>query len=111
MLEKIHSAYQSECDKETLKVMGGQGRDKSRLVECEYLDTADYAFTVMEYTSFLLPNYDTWIRQSQSANGDKSSCCRKFLFDIIPYLVEVLLQDGIFLLWIFPIIPCHITFI
>jgi hypothetical protein len=61
MLEKIHSAYQSECDKETLKVMGGQGRDESHLVEREYLEAADYTFTVMEYTSFLLPNYDTWI--------------------------------------------------
>jgi hypothetical protein len=102
MLEKIHSAYQSECDKETLKVMGGQGRDESRFVEREYLDAADYAFTVMEYTSFLLPNYNNWIQQSQSANGDKSSCCRKFLFEIIPYLVEVLVQDGIFFIMDFP---------
>ena len=92
MLEKIHSAYQSECDKEMLKVMGGQGRDRSRFVEREYLDAADYAFTVMEYTSFLLPNYEDWVRQSQSANRDKSSCCCKFLFDIIPYLVEVLVD-------------------
>jgi hypothetical protein len=96
MLEKIHSAYQLECDKETLKVMGGQGRDESRFVEHKYLDAADYAFTVMENTSFLLPNYKDWVRQSQSPNGDKSSCYRKFFFYIIPYLVKVLVQDGIF---------------
>ncbi len=49
MLEKIHSAYQSECDKEKLKVMGSQGRDESRFVQREYLEAADYEFTVMEY--------------------------------------------------------------
>jgi hypothetical protein len=105
MLEKIHSAYQSECDKETLKVMGGQSRDESRFVEREYLETADYEYTIMEYTCFLLPNYDAWVGESQSATGDKSSCCRKFLFDIIPYLVEVLVQDGIFFILDFPSHP------
>jgi hypothetical protein len=42
MLENIHSAYQSpECDKETLKVMGGQLRDESPFVERKYLESTD----------------------------------------------------------------------
>jgi hypothetical protein len=106
MLETISSAYQLECDKETLKVRGGQGRDESPFVEREYLDATDYyAFMVMDYTYFLLPKYDTWVTQSQKDIGKKSLYCRKFILDIIPYLVEFLVQDGLFFIIHFPSHP------
>jgi hypothetical protein len=95
MLKKVHSTYQSECAKEILKVMSYQGRQEYHFVEHQYLNAANNKFTVMEYTYFLLPNYDTWVQKSQWANRDKSLSCCKFLFDFIPYLMEAPVQDRI----------------
>jgi hypothetical protein len=53
-------------------------------------------------TDYLLPNYWMWCNQSNLAVGDKSSCCRKFLNQVLPFLVEVLVQDGIYLVREFP---------
>ncbi len=43
-----------------------------------------------------------WKRQANLAKGNTFSCCRKFLNKVIPYLVEVLIQDGIYLIRDFP---------
>jgi hypothetical protein len=50
----------------------------------------------------LLPEYDRWLEESQSDIGDKTICADKFLNDILPYLVEVLVTDGIYFTQEFP---------
>jgi hypothetical protein len=50
----------------------------------------------------LLPDLDAWRRQARSRNGDKSTCCDKFLNEILPCFVEVLAQDGIYFVKDFP---------
>jgi hypothetical protein len=99
MLQKFHSAYQSEVDKESLKVMSGFSREESRFIPVEHLPLQ---YGVDYYVRALLPKYPEWVRQMESVRGDKSSCCRKFLLRILPFFVEVLVQDGIYFTRDFP---------
>jgi hypothetical protein len=44
----------------------------------------------------LLPEYRRWKQEVESEFGDKSTCyCDVFLNHLIPYFVEVVLQDAI----------------
>ena len=55
------------------------------------------------YCNRLLPNYRRWRwERNTRAYGDKSTCCDTFLNNIIPYFVEVLVQDGIYFVKDFP---------
>jgi hypothetical protein len=58
--------------------------------------------TVEWYAGKLLPKLATWRQQSTSREGDKSTCCENFLHHILPYFVEVLVQDGVFFIKDFP---------
>jgi len=60
------------------------------------------ARSVEWYCRQLLPELDNWRRQARSAQGDKSDCCKIFLNEILPYFVEVIAQDGIYLVHEFP---------
>jgi hypothetical protein len=48
------------------------------------------------YINKLLPEYPRWKQEMNSEFGDKSSCADTFLNHIIPYMVEVVLQDSIY---------------
>jgi hypothetical protein len=50
----------------------------------------------------LLPKLQRWRREARSIQGDKSTCCQKFLNHLIPYFVEVLVQDGVYFIKEFP---------
>jgi hypothetical protein len=54
------------------------------------------------YAQKLLPNLAQWRRQSAQRGGDKTICCDKFLNHILPYFVDVLVQDGVFFIKEFP---------
>ena len=54
------------------------------------------------YVKKLLPKYERWINESAGPNGDKSLCAKNFLHSLIPWLVEVLIQDSIFFVNDFP---------
>jgi hypothetical protein len=99
MLEKLHSAYQPEMDRETAKVMSGHERDKPYYQGTSHLPPVR---PVSELLDALLPKYSDWCVQQKSRHGDKSSCCETFLYSVLPYLVEVLVQDGIYLIQKFP---------
>ena len=60
------------------------------------------AYAISEYEKRLLPFLKQWRRQAKSRFGDKSSCCDNFLNEIIPYYIEVLVQDGIYFTRDFP---------
>lgn len=49
---------------------------------------------VLWYVRKLLPKYDSWKAEAASVHGDKSTFCAMFLDDLLPWLVEVLVQDG-----------------
>jgi hypothetical protein len=44
----------------------------------------------------------TFRAEAAARVGDKSTCCSNFLNDIIPWFVEVLVQDGIYFIVDFP---------
>jgi hypothetical protein len=50
----------------------------------------------------LLPNLGKWRRQRSGRGGDKSECCKTFLDELLLCFVEVLVQDGIYLVNEFP---------
>ena len=54
------------------------------------------------YVKKLVPNITRWRSQSAGRGGDKSSAANKFLNHIIPYFVETLVQDGIYMIKDFP---------
>jgi hypothetical protein len=99
MLEKFHKSYQSEVDKEACKVMAGFGREEGYFVEREFINLP---WELGALINLLLPSYSRWVRQAASREGDKSVACRKFLNEIIPYMVEVLVQDSIYFIRDFP---------
>jgi hypothetical protein len=49
-------------------------------------------------TKILFPDIDTWKAQIESDDGDKCTGARHFVDKVIPFLSEVILQDGIY--WI-----------
>jgi hypothetical protein len=57
------------------------------------------------YCNRLLPDLENWRTQARGRGGDKSDCCEKFLHHILPYFVEVLVQDGIYFVKEFPTHP------
>ena len=57
------------------------------------------------YSKKLLPKLEEWRRESASRQGDKTTCCDTFLNDIVPYFVEILVQDGIYFVKDFPMHP------
>ena len=58
------------------------------------------------YCEKLLPRLPEWRAQAaEQGVGDKSTLCRKFLNEILPYFVEVLVQDGVYFILEFPLHP------
>ena len=64
--------------------------------------------SVEYYCRKLLPKLPQWRHERNSAFGDKTVLCDKVLNHIIPYLVEVLVQDGIYFTKQFPKHPMSI---
>jgi hypothetical protein len=99
MLEKLHSAYMAEVDKEVCKVMAGFTKEEPYFVPRTMLGLLH---SVEEYEELLLPELARWRVEAASVGGDKSTCCDKFLNHVVPFLLEVLLQDSIYFVRDFP---------
>jgi hypothetical protein len=102
MTEKIHAAYFPECNEEAMHVMSGYKKDEPYGA---YYRKCKLQHTVDQYVRLLLPKYPEYLRQQKSAMGDKSTCCTKFLYDIIPFMVEIVVTSGIYLTRDFPSHP------
>jgi hypothetical protein len=56
----------------------------------------------------LLPRWRLWKEQAaEHGRGDKTTLCTQFLNHIIPYFVEVLVQDGAWFVRDFPTHPMY----
>ena len=53
------------------------------------------------YCRRLIPDLEKWRTEARTLQGDKSTCCDKFLNQILPFFVKVLVQDGIYFVMIF----------
>lgn len=103
LMDKIYSAYQPEVEQETLKVMSGFKKHEARYVPTEH---AQLPGNHNEYLRIglrrLLPHYDRYLLEYHSVDGDKSTCCKKFLLHILPYFAETVLQSGFWFIHDFP---------
>jgi hypothetical protein len=59
-------------------------------------------FDISDYERWLLPTLPTLRAQAATRHGDHSSCCDNFLNETLPFLIEVLVQDGIYFIVEFP---------
>ena len=59
-------------------------------------------YSLHYYVKKLLPRIDEWRQERNSKFGDKSMLCDRFLNEIVLYLVEVFIQDGIYFIKKFP---------
>ena len=98
-LDKHHSAYGPVCVAKTCKVMAGFDIDDAYFVPRSMIELPH---SVQWYVRKLLPRYDAWKAEATSSRGDKSTFCAMFLDDLLPWLVEVLVQDGCYFVDDFP---------
>ena len=82
-----------------MKVMAGFSQDESYFV---LRTSVDLPLPIEQLCHLLVPKLTEWRAQAASPQGDKSTCCTHFLHDIVPFLVEILVQDEIFLIRDFP---------
>ena len=54
------------------------------------------------YCRKLIPDLEKWRGEARNTQGDKSTCSDKFLQQILPHFVKVLVQDGIYFVDDFP---------
>lgn len=103
LLQKMHRSYQSECDRETLHVMSGFKKGEVRYVGREWIGLGHMRDW---HIRCLLPRYYShWLPEMHSRQGDKSMACNNFLLEIVPWLVEVYVRDGIYFIADFPSHP------
>jgi hypothetical protein len=98
MLEKLPAAHQSETDRDCMRVMTGYPKGDY----FNEISLMQLPHEVEHYVRLLLPNYSDWLRQRESPNGDKTDCCTTFLLRVLPYLVQVVVQCGVFFIEEFP---------
>ena len=101
--DKYHSAYLPEVEEESMKVMSGFRKTEPRFVPTEHVvfpgNHKTYLDDCMKY---ILPEYSRYVREQESAAGDKTQCCLKVLYEVIPYLVETVLQVGYYFIHEYP---------
>jgi hypothetical protein len=103
MLEKMHSAYAPEVEEETLKVMSGFRKHEHRFVPTEHVKfPGDQDLYLQEGIDHLLPEYRRYLYEYNSVEGDKTTCCEKFLLHIVPYFCLTILQCGYWFIRDFP---------
>lgn len=104
--DKYHSAYMPEVEEETMRVMSGFRKYETRFVPTEHVVfPGEHNKYLEDGIQWLLPEYSRYIEEYYSDLGDKSQAATKFLFHVLPYLVETLLQCGYYFINDFPLHP------
>jgi hypothetical protein len=87
-------------ERKTMTVMAGFEMEESYFVPRSEIGLP---FPIEECINKLLgTDYARWKSQQASSDGDKSECGEQFFSRLLPWLVEVLIQDGIYLIVDFP---------
>ena len=101
--DKLHSAYLPEVEEETMKVMSGFRKGETRYVATEHVRfPGTHQAYIDKCTKYLIPNYGTYVKDQQSHLGDKTVAAIKFLYHVIPHLVETVLQCGYWFIHDYP---------
>jgi hypothetical protein len=97
---KLLAAYQAEVNHVACTVQSG-----FRPGEEWFMPEANIVITteqLRDWGKHFLPNIKTWRQQIRCQGGDKTNCAKNFLNKTIPFLVEVVVQCGIYFILDFP---------
>jgi hypothetical protein len=97
---KLSAAYQAEVDHVACTVQSGFRPGEEWFVPEANIVISDQQFRNWE--KHFLPNIEVWRQQIRGRDGDKSDCAKNFLHETIPFLVEVVVQCGIYFILDFP---------
>jgi hypothetical protein len=97
---KLTAAYQAEVDHVACTVQSGFRPGEEWFVPEANIVISDEQFRAWE--KHFLPNIEEWRQQIRSRGGDKSNCAKNFLNETIPFLVEVVVQCGVYFILDFP---------
>jgi Centromere DNA-binding protein complex CBF3 subunit, domain 2 len=86
--------YVTELPPATLRVMAGFKVDEEYFVPRTQLSMMNN-MTKEEVTRAIFPKIDDWRDERESHAGDKGPAAKSFLYDVLPYLAMVVVQDGI----------------
>ena len=87
--EKVYR-YVTELFAPLMKVMAGFAR-----TEVYNVPRAEISIPFERPELLVFPHIDVWRAQMQSPMGDKSIAARHFLCEMLPWLAEVVVQDGV----------------
>ena len=102
-LEKQSSAYGPVAERITCKVMAGFKNGEPYHLERGQV-VLPHSITMYENMLFG-DKFTDWRDEADSEDGDKSTCCFSFLNGLLPWLIEVLVQDGAFFIHDYPTHP------
>ncbi len=103
----LDRVYMTELFPPILRVMAGFSftENRGKTNSCIYHVPRSFInlpWTDNEIVHFIFPNIDSWQEQYQSPEGDQSEAAKNFLFEMLPFLAKVVVQDGIFWVKDFP---------
>ena len=96
--EKIRR-YMPELNSEVMKVMAGFQMNEEYYVPRTLLEMP---WTEGEMVRAVIPQYEMWVQQYMSPDGDHTKAASNLLEHTLPFLAVVTLQDGIYWIKHFP---------
>ncbi|CAJ1935065.1 unnamed protein product [Cylindrotheca closterium] len=97
MNDKLTKSYWAEMERRTMTVMAGFDMDEAYNVLRTQIGLPLESIEACIRALFG-NDIDRWKREQEAPDGDKSTCAQKFFSRLLPFLVEVLVQDGIYLI-------------
>jgi hypothetical protein len=89
--ERIFEAYLTELFPPVMRVMAGFQKNDTYFVP--RVEVAP-PFTAEEMSNLVFPQISKWRQQHSSEEGDPSEAARNFLYEVLPMLARVVMQDG-----------------
>jgi hypothetical protein len=90
--ERLFDAYLTELFPEVMLVMSGHKPGDTWFVPRTEVEVLPFSLDVC--IRKLFRHYDIWCSDLESAQGDKQTSARNFLYTLIPYLTRVVFQDA-----------------
>ena len=97
--EQIFDLYVTELFPDVMHVMSGNKPNGTWFVEHTEVELG---YSLMECINWLFPHYNQWVTERESENGDHHQSSFNFLYDLIPFLTYVAVQDAPYWLKHFP---------
>ena len=91
--DKMYS-YVTELLPKVMEVLAGFYRQENYFVPRETFDVTELG-EMNDLVTMFIPGYEQYEMELNSLEGDSCSASKNILYDVFPYLVKVLLQDGI----------------